>query len=176
MTQYSSSTNDWIALRGTVEPGPRSNKWYNSVAYLNGDSRPVSPVNGIFEFATVPLVAGSNQWMITARDVSGNVATQTVHVFKQGDGGTLVAHDANGNLVSTIHGGVTNAYEWDAANHLTSATSNGIEVLRCWYDGAGRRIAKTEIVGGQTNRWGASVSRLHISQLRLTCAILLAVY
>jgi RHS repeat-associated protein len=153
MTRYSQNTNDWIDVRGTVAPGPRSNKWYNSWAYLQGMSRPVSPVNGQFEFASVPVTSGSNQWTVTVRDVSGNVDTQKVSFTKLNGVGATVTHDAAENLTGVIDGGVTNVYEWDAANRLASATSNGVEVLRCWYDGAGRRIAKSEIVGGQTNRY-----------------------
>ena len=34
-----------------------------------------------------------------------------------------------------------------------SVVSNGVRVLECWYDGFGRRIAKREVLSGQTNRF-----------------------
>jgi RHS repeat-associated protein len=42
-------------------------------------------------------------------------------------------------------------YSYDAENRPTTVTSNGVTELQCWYDGAGHRIAKREIVNGQTN-------------------------
>jgi RHS repeat-associated protein len=47
--------------------------------------------------------------------------------------------------------GVTMLYSYDRENRLTKATSNGVAVLECWYDGQGRRLAKREVAGGQTN-------------------------
>jgi RHS repeat-associated protein len=47
--------------------------------------------------------------------------------------------------------GVTMLYSYDRENRLTKVTSNGVAVLECWYDGQGRRLAKREVAGGQTN-------------------------
>ena len=44
-------------------------------------------------------------------------------------------------------------YEWDWADRLTKATSNGVVVLQNWYDAYGRRIAKSEVVNGATKKW-----------------------
>ncbi len=95
---------------------------------------------------------GTNVLSVTVRDVTGNMSTQSVGFTKGSVSGTCLAYDANGNLTNMTRGGVTNAYEWDVANHLTRVTSNGVEVLRCWYDGAGRRIAKQEVVDGETRK------------------------
>jgi RHS repeat-associated protein len=43
------------------------------------------------------------------------------------------------------------SYQYDAENRLVRALSNGVAVLECWYDGAGHRIAKREVIGTQTN-------------------------
>jgi RHS repeat-associated protein len=45
------------------------------------------------------------------------------------------------------------SYQYDAENRLVKALSNGVAVLECWYDGAGHRIAKREVIGTQTNTW-----------------------
>jgi RHS repeat-associated protein len=45
------------------------------------------------------------------------------------------------------------SYQYDAENRLVRALSNGVAVLECWYDGAGQRIAKREVIGTQTNTW-----------------------
>jgi RHS repeat-associated protein len=85
--------------------------------------------------------------------VFGNVsATQTVSFTKSTPSTeTLFWHDPNGNLATQMWQGVTMLYRYDRENRLTKVTSNGVTVLECWYDGQGRRLAKREVAGGQTN-------------------------
>ena len=136
---------------GQVQPGPQSNQWYNAWALAGGRSAPVNPTNGSFVIPAIPLKAGSNTLAVTVRDVSGNMATQSVSFVKQSAGaGNFCYYDANGNLASTVQNGVTLAYGYDYENRLVSVTSNGATYFRCWYDAAGRRIAKKELVGGVT--------------------------
>lgn len=139
-------------IRGQVQPGPQSNKWYNTWASSAGRSARVSPTDGSFTIPAVPMVTGSNTLAVTVRDVSGNLATQTVGFTKQSSGGgSWNFYDANGNVATNIIGNTTLAYSYDFENRLIGVTSNGIQLLQCWYDGVGRRIAKKEIVGGATN-------------------------
>ena len=145
-----------IAVTGEVEPGPNSNKWYYTWASTDGISARVSPSDGTFSIPGVPVTQGSNTFTVTVEDVSGNAATQTVSFTKQVvEPSATYESDGNGNLTKEIDftGGtpVTNAYFYDMENRLTKATSNGVAVLECWYDGIGRRIAKREILGGVTN-------------------------
>jgi RHS repeat-associated protein len=84
-------------------------------------------------------------------DVSGNIATQVVNFTVQTvTNRSEFTYDANGNMSSA---GVSPAvvYQYDAENRLVRATSNSVVVLECWYDGVGRRLAKREIIGTQTN-------------------------
>src|ERR1039457_5833469 len=134
-------------IRGQVDPGPQSNKWYNTWAAAGGRSVRVNPTNGSFEIPAIPLRAGSNTLAVTVRDVSGNMATQSVSFVKQSSAGNFSFYDANGNLASTVNNGTTVAYSYDYENRLVSVTSNGATIFRCWYDGAGRRIAKSGVIG-----------------------------
>jgi RHS repeat-associated protein len=140
-----------VDVAGQVEPGPNSNKWYASTATAHGQNAPVSPQHGGFVVTNVPVMAGANVLTATVQDVSGNVATQVVNFTVQTvTNRSQFVYDANGNMSSA---GVSPAvvYQYDAENRLTSVTSNGVTVLQCWYDGDGHRIAKREIIGGQTN-------------------------
>ncbi len=58
-------------------------------------------------------------------------------------GSTPMTYDADGN---TLNDG-TNAYTWDARNHLVAANSNGATFV---YDGLGRRFGKT-MLSANTN-------------------------
>ena len=138
-------------IRGQVAPGPQQIKWYNTWASAGGRSVRVSPTDGSFVMQGVPMAAGSNALAVTVRDFSGNVATKTVSFTKQAATGTFNYYDANGNLTNAANGASSVTYSYDFENRLTGVTSNGVSVLQCWYDGAGRRIAKREVVGGVTN-------------------------
>ncbi|HPF99800.1 MAG TPA: RHS repeat-associated core domain-containing protein [Kiritimatiellia bacterium] len=152
----SSGTDDWITVSGRVDPGPRSNKWFDSVARAGGRIAPVDTDDGSFEIAEVPVVQGSNDLVVRVTDVSGNTATQ-IAGFVKGYLGAAKSfdHDANGNLVAEAiaeSGAVsTNEYVWDRENRLAKVLHNGAVVEECWYDGMGRRLAKREVVNGQTN-------------------------
>jgi len=152
----SSGTDDWITVSGQVDPGPRSNKWFDSVARAGGQIAPVDKDDGTFEIAEVPVVQGSNDLVVRVTDVSGNTATQ-IAGFVKGYLGAAKSfdHDANGNLVAEViveSGTVsTNEYVWDRENRLAKVLHNGAVVEECWYDGMGRRLAKREVVNGQTN-------------------------
>ncbi len=93
-----------------------------------------------------------NRW---SYDAAGNIGTQTVNFTAQPSQTTLFGYDANGNLTnsSSATGSPVFWYQYDAENRLVNVTSNGVVVLECWYDGAGHRVAKREIIGGQTNTW-----------------------
>ena len=145
---------DHIDVVGQVAAGPASNKWYASTASARGKSTAVRQQDGGFTVTNVPVSAGANALTVTVQDVSANVATQVVNFTVQ----TVTnradfTYDANGNL-SSVASAVPSgnwSYSYDAENRLTSVTSNGVTVLQCWYDGAGHRIAKREVLGTQTN-------------------------
>jgi YD repeat-containing protein len=59
-------------------------------------------------------------------------------------------YDNNGNLTNWVSGSTDWVYEWDWADRLTKVSSNGVVVLQNWYDAFDRRIAKKEVVNGQT--------------------------
>ncbi len=156
LTWMSVSTADAVTVSGSVEPGPSSNKWYNTWAQANGQWARVSTNDGSFEISQVPVQQGSNAMTVTVTDVSGNTSTQIVGFTKQTlVSSTFFTYDDNGNMVSDTKwsGGqtATNVFSYDMENRLTGVTSNGMTVLECWYDATGRRIAKREVVGGQTN-------------------------
>ena len=144
------ATNKTITVTGLVDGGPNNNKWYASTAECRGVSTLVSPVNGIFALANVPIYPGTNNLEVTVTDVSGNsyqtsrlvVRTNTLETFQ---------YDGNGNLTNWVNGSVTWNYEWDWADRMTKATSNGVVVLENWYDHESRRIAKKEKTGASTN-------------------------
>jgi RHS repeat-associated protein len=106
--------------------------------------------DGSFGILGVPVNAGDNVLTAMVQDVSGNTATQFVNFTVGNSQSTTFSYDANGNLSGV---GVSPAftYSYDAENRITTVTSNGVTVLECWYDGAGHRIAKREIINGQTN-------------------------
>jgi RHS repeat-associated protein len=104
----------------------------------------------------VPVSEGTNTLVVTVEDVGGNVSTQSVTFTRQSLGGTQpFVYDDNGNLVerSVWSNGVvtTLAYDYDMENRLTRVTRDEETILECWYDAAGRRIAKREVVGSETN-------------------------
>jgi RHS repeat-associated protein len=143
---------DRIEVLGQLDPGPRSNKWYASTASVQGRSAPVGTSDGTFAITNVPVSAGANALTVTVQDVSGNVATQVVNFTVQTvTNRSEFAYDLNGNLASVFSVPSVVNYGYDAENRLTTVTSNGVAILQCWYDGAGHRIAKREIVGAQTN-------------------------
>jgi RHS repeat-associated protein len=148
-------------VMGQVEPGPRSNKWYNSWASVDGQTPTrVSPQDGSptpgslagwFAITNVPVTAGANALTVTVQDVSGNTATQVVNFTVQTvTNRSEFAYDLNGNL-SSVQSVSSVDYSYDAENRLTKVVSNSVTVLQCWYDAAGHRIAKREIIGLQTN-------------------------
>lgn len=147
------ATSDWIDVTGEVDPGPASNKWYYTLAFTGGKVGRVSTNDGTFCIEDVPVLVGTNQLSVTVQDVTGNTSNKTVTFMKQAVNGNLYSYDSNGNLVTNRSGSVTNLYYYDMENRLTQVTSNGVSLLQCWYDGMGRRIAKKEVVGGQTNRF-----------------------
>ncbi len=98
----------------------------------------------------VPVSSGANALTVTVTDATGNMGTQTVNFTAQPAQTTTFSYDLNGNLAS-VQSVESVDYFYDAENRLVRAVSNNVTVLECWYDGAGHRIAKREIVGGQTN-------------------------
>ena len=145
----SDSTTALINVIGTVSAGSASNKWYDSWATTRGLSTRVDANNGSFTITNVP-VAETNSLLVTVRDVSGNVASQTVSFTKTLTKTETFGYDLNGNLTNWVTGNLTNQYSYDQQDRLVKVTSNGTAVLECWYDAIGRRIAKREVRGGQT--------------------------
>jgi RHS repeat-associated protein len=140
-----------LTVDGQVDPGPASNKWYNSTAMARGQSTHVNPQDGGFAITNVPVSPGANALTATVQDVSANVATQVVNFTVQTvTNRASFSYDANGNL-SSVQSVSSVDYSYDAENRLVRAISNSVPVLQCWYDGAGRRVAKREIIGTQTN-------------------------
>jgi RHS repeat-associated protein len=147
----SGNNTNAITVTGQVTAGPNSNKWYHTTAACRGVTALVSTNNGAFSLPGVPIYPGTNNLVVTVTDVSGNTSQQTRHVIKN----TLESflYDGNGNLTNWVSGSTNWVYEWDWADRLTKVTSNSVVVLQNWYDAAGRRIAKQEVVNGQTKKW-----------------------
>lgn len=141
-----------FTLTGEVEPGPQSNKWFNTWAECRGVQGQVSTTDGTFTLPGISIDQwGYNYLDVTVRDVSGNTAQQRRTVVKGVTNALETFHyDGNGNLTNWVNGATNWVYEWDWADRLTKATSNGITVLENWYDVTSRRIAKKELVAGQT--------------------------
>ena len=137
-----------ITVTGDVEPGPSSNKWYNTWAQTRGVSARVGTNTGLFSLPDVPVYPGTNELVVSVTDVSGNT-TQQVRTVSRPLPETF-RYDGNGNLTNWVSGTTNWVYEWDWADRLTKVTSNNVVVLESWYDGFGRRTAKKEVVNGQT--------------------------
>jgi RHS repeat-associated protein len=110
-------------------------------------------LDGSFGIAGVPVNSGQNLLTAIVQDVSGNSATNIVNFTVGNSQISTFSYDPNGNLSSVSSASSVLNYSYDAENRLTTVTSNGVTVLQCWYDGFGRRIAKREIIGTQTNTW-----------------------
>ena len=65
-----SSSASSITVTGEVDPGPKSNKWYDSWAYVGGRKGRVSPEDGTFAVTDVPVLTGDNTITVTVKDVS----------------------------------------------------------------------------------------------------------
>ena len=144
------ATNLTITVTGEVKPGPNSNKWYHSWAECRGVRARVSTNDGTFVLPQVPLYGGSNELVVTVSDLSGNRYTTNRWVWKEAPESFL--YDGNGNLTHWVCGPTNWVYDWDWADRLVRVASNGVVVLRNWYDAQGRRVAKAERVGGQVVR------------------------
>jgi RHS repeat-associated protein len=147
---------DTLTVTGSVEPGTGYSDWYESYAAAGGQAARVSTNTGAFAIPGVPVSEGTNTLVVTVEDVGGNISTQSVTFTRQSLGGTQpFLYDDNGNLVerNVWTNGVlrTYAYAYDMENRLTRVTRDEDPILECWYDAAGRRIAKREVVGAQTN-------------------------
>ena len=142
-------TNWSVTVTGTVDPGPKSNKWYNTWASCRNVSARVGTNTGVFSLPNVPLYGGTNTLVVSVTDVSGNTYVTNRTVVKTNALETF-AYDGNGNLTNWVNGATNWVYEWDWADRLTKVTSNGVVVLDNYYDSFARRSAKKEVVGGQT--------------------------
>ncbi len=147
----SSDNTFTVTVTGTVDPGNNNNKWYQTTASCRGVSALVNSNNGTFSLPNVPLNVGANDLVVTVTDVSGNTSQQTRHVTKNCY--ESFAYDGNGNLTNWINDNQNWMYQWDWADRLTQVTSNNVVVLQNWYDAFGRRIAKSELVNGQMQKW-----------------------
>ena len=95
--------------------------------------------------AVTPVVAGSNNIVISATDASSNGVTRTLSVNVSG--GTPIpslTYDFDGNLTNDG----TQTYEWDSANRLTTVNEPGGLRTQITYDGLGRRAQIVEINNG----------------------------
>jgi RHS repeat-associated protein len=146
------ATNRTVTVTGQVIGGPQNNKWYHTSVESRGASALASRTDGTFSLPGVPIYPGTNKLAVRVRDVSGNESVQTRTVVRSGALETF-QYDNNGNLTNWVNGSNNWVYEWDGFDRLIKATSNGVLVLRNEYDGGNRRIAKTEVVGGQTKKW-----------------------
>jgi len=146
------ATNRTVTVTGTVEAGPNNNKWYHTTAECRGVSALASQTDGTFSLPGVPLYPGTNQLLVRVTDVSGNTY-QTNRMVVRTNALETFQYDNNGNLTNWVSGSTNWVYEWDGFDRLTKVSSNGVVVLRNAYDGGSRRIAKTEVVGGQTKKW-----------------------
>jgi RHS repeat-associated protein len=134
-----------LTVTGYVEPGPRSNKWYASVARARSQESVVSGQNGTFAIPGVPVTGGANALTVTVTDVSGNIATQVVNVTVMSGQPVSIGYDANGN--QTTHNGWAMTY--DRENRLASASSASLAVSY-HYDALGRLIERIAV--NSTNR------------------------
>jgi RHS repeat-associated protein len=94
--------------------------------------------------AAVP--GGTGTVAVAARDMAGNVRTNTYQVSESGAGSTF-AFDANGNMISDG----TKTYSWDAENRLVSVTQGGTTLASFTYNKDGIRGTKT--AGGVTTTY-----------------------
>jgi RHS repeat-associated protein len=82
--------------------------------------------------------SGTGQVAVAARDMAGNLRTNTYQVT-QGGTSKSFTFDANGNMTSDG----TREYHWDAEDQLVRVTQGGNEVVSFGYDGKKRRARKT---------------------------------
>ena len=94
--------------------------------------------------AVVP--GGTGTVAVAARDMAGNVRTNTYQVSETGAGASFT-YDANGNLTSD---GVK-TYTWDAENRLVSVAQGGTTLASFTYNKDGIRTSKT--AGGVTTSY-----------------------
>ena len=146
-------TNKATTVTGQVSPGPNNNKWYQTTASCRGVSTLASTNDGTFSLPNVPLYPGNNALVVTVTDVSGNSTQQVRHVSVATNYLQTFSYDGNGNLTNWNSGIANWLYQWDWADRLTKVSSNNVLVLQNWYDAAGRRIAKQELMNGQMQKW-----------------------
>jgi RHS repeat-associated protein len=147
----SGNSTNAVTVTGQVQAGPNSNKWYHTTAECKGVSALVNTNNGTFSLPNVPIYPGTNELTVTVTDISGNSTQQVRHVTKSAL--ETFRYDGNGNLTNWVSGTTNWVYEWDWADRLTKVSSNSVVLLQNWYDASGRRIAKQEVVNGQTQKW-----------------------
>ena len=94
--------------------------------------------------ATAAVSSGTSSVLITARDYSGNLRTNTYQVSQSGSSSNN-SYDNNGNLISDG----TRTFEWDAENRLL-AIESGTHRSEFTYDGRDRRVRIVEKVNGST--------------------------
>jgi len=142
-------------LTGEVEPGPSSNKWYNTWAECRGVRSRVSDTDGSFSLPNVSSDQwGENIFNVTVTDVSGNSSMRQRRLVREIAGATeSFKYDGNGNLTNWVCGTTNWVYQWDWADRMTRVTSNGVVVLENWYDAGSHRIAKAEVSGSTINRY-----------------------
>ncbi len=129
-------------VTGHVEPGPASNKWFNTWATVRGETARVGTNTGNFSIANGPIYPGANDLEVTVRDISANTATQTRSVRRPME--ETSHYDGNGNLTNWVSGTTNWVYEWDWADRLAKVSSNGITVLENWYEAGSRRLVKKD--------------------------------
>jgi RHS repeat-associated protein len=125
-----------LTFKGTVsEP---------ATVTVGGRPATVTADNHFTGQAVVP--GGTGQVAVAARDMAGNVRTNTYQVSETGAGASL-AYDANGNLTSD---GVR-TFTWDAENRLVGVAQGGTTLASFTYDRDG--IRKTKTAGGVTTTY-----------------------
>ncbi len=113
--------------------------------------------------ASTEAALGTNVISVISQDYNNNGRTNRYElVLTNSLPASALEYDANGNLVSEVRSGLTNTYEWDAANRLITINS-GTNRTEFEYDGFGRRIFIAELQNGAL----ASVNAYFWCQLEL---------
>ena len=121
-----------LTFKGTVsEP---------ATVTVGGRPATVTADNHFTGAAVVP--SGTGQVAVAARDMAGNLRTNTYQVSESGVGASYT-YDANGNLTSDG----TRNFAWDARNQLSAITA-GTSRTEFSYDGLQRRVRIIEKQNG----------------------------
>jgi RHS repeat-associated protein len=121
-----------LRLEGTV----------NELATVTVGGKPLE-VSGANRFTgSIPIASGTTPFTVTAKDASGNMASQAFEVDSTA-AGKAFTFDANGSMTSDG----TRSLEWDVRKRLTAMVS-GNHRTEFEYDGLDRRVRTSDRVDG----------------------------